>query len=92
MLGKFGILRRDYLKENKPEVYAELEKSGELDKHLQEINDEATERKFRFIEQRKKSQGVDAKLQSENFPLYLQKLQTIETEVEQQIVEEMVYV
>lgn len=92
MLGKFGILRRDYLKENKPEVYAELEKSGELDKHLQEINDEAVERKFRFLEQRKKAQGVDSKLQSENFPLYLSKLQTIEADVDMQILEEIIYV
>ncbi len=47
MLGKYGILIRDYLKEHKPEVYEELEKSGELENHLQELDTEASDHRIR---------------------------------------------
>lgn len=40
--GKYGILRLNYLKDNKPELYSQLLISGELANHLSDINARAS--------------------------------------------------
>lgn len=40
--GKYGILRMNYLKDNKPELYSQLLIGGELANHLSDINTRAT--------------------------------------------------
>ena len=43
-IGKYGMLRRTYLKEDKKNLYQSLLISGKLDSHLQEIERSAQER------------------------------------------------
>ena len=40
--GKYGILRMNFLKTNRPEFYAQLLLNGELANHLSDINVRAT--------------------------------------------------
>lgn len=91
-LGKFGLLREDYLKENKKGTYEEYLLTGELSQHLLTIDRQAYERKEVIVEQMKKAEGVNLKMQEGNFALYLQKIQTIELEAERIVLEEMIYV
>ena len=44
VIGKYGMLRRTYLKEHKKNLYQSLLMSGKLDSHLQEIERTAQER------------------------------------------------
>lgn len=44
-LGKFGCMRRDYLKEHRPQLYREYLESGQLVRHLLDTDEEAYERK-----------------------------------------------
>ena len=43
-IGKYGMLRRTYLKENRKGWYQSMMLSGKLDNHLMEIEKAATER------------------------------------------------
>ena len=43
-IGKYGMLRRTYLKENRKGWYQSMMLSGKLDRHLLEIERSATER------------------------------------------------
>ena len=43
-IGKYGMLRRTYLKENRKGWYQSMMLSGKLDRHLMEIEQAATER------------------------------------------------
>ena len=40
--GKYGIMRLNYLKENKPVLYTSLVSSGELSQHLLDVNQRAS--------------------------------------------------
>ena len=42
-LGKYGMLRKTYLKQHRPMVYDRLLLAGKLDAHLREIDKLATE-------------------------------------------------
>lgn len=41
-LGKYGILRLNFLKANRPELYAQLLTNGELSSHLSDVNNRST--------------------------------------------------
>lgn len=90
-LGRFGSERYEFLKKHKPEVLERMEREGTLKQHLIDTDKEAGERKFSIIDLKKKAEGVDIKMQSENFGLYLQKIETIDKEAEHQVFEEMIY-
>jgi len=44
-IGKYGGLRMTYLKEHRPALYHSLVVSGELNKHLVDIDETATQRR-----------------------------------------------
>ena len=41
MIGKYGMMRQTYLKENHPVEYQQLMREGKLNEHLEEVNEEA---------------------------------------------------
>lgn len=40
-MGKYGMIRRDYLREHKKDLYRELEEKDMLESHLEEVEEEA---------------------------------------------------
>ncbi|MBR1854971.1 MAG: TnpV protein [Lachnospiraceae bacterium] len=61
-------------------------------KHLAVLAWQARERKDLIVEQMKKAEGVNQKLQEEDWMEYVRRLQMIEHEAERIVLEEMVYV
>ena len=89
---KFGCLRRKYLQEYKETTFAAYVAAGELEKHLAVLAWQARERKDLIVEQMKKAEGVNQKLQEKDWMEYVRRLQMIELEAERIVLEEMVYV
>lgn len=54
-IGKYVSYRKDYLREVKPEYYAELIASGKLINHLWDIRDQAEAMKKMLVEQQQKN-------------------------------------
>lgn len=52
-IGKYVTYHEEYLKENKPEYYAQLVEQGELNAHLDNINKQAKTMKESIIEKLK---------------------------------------
>lgn len=52
-IGKYVTYHEEYLKENKPEYYAQLVEQGELNTHLDNINKQAKTMKESIIEKLK---------------------------------------
>ncbi len=50
-LGKYGMMRRAYLKEHRPILYNQLVLSGELFNHLYEVDETAHERIEEFVKE-----------------------------------------
>lgn len=58
ILGKYGRARLNYIKQHKKGLYAELLMTGELAKHLSEIDTTANKRVNEIITQMAKSENV----------------------------------
>ena len=63
-LGKYGILRKTYLKQHQPMMYDRLLLVGKLDAHLQEIDALATDQVDRIIADLAAKEGVDEQLKA----------------------------
>ncbi len=57
-IGKYGRMRKRYLKEQRPGLYTNLLLSGALDQHLTEINKACEERMDLLTHQMAKREGV----------------------------------
>lgn len=64
--GRFGRMRLKYLKEHRRATYINLKTSGQLTRHLNEIDHEANEMLRLLIEQMAQAQGITEQLKIEN--------------------------
>ena len=58
LIGKYGMLRKTYLKEQRKGLYLELVLAGKLNEHLHLIDEECNQMMDRLVEQMKEKQGV----------------------------------
>ncbi len=63
-VGKYGMLRRSYLRKSKSGIYTGMMLSGKLDSHLAEIDREATEMVESLTERMAAEQGVNENLKA----------------------------
>ena len=57
-IGKYGMMRRTYLKQHRRSLYSMLLMKGELLEHLEDIDRTATEQVQKAVEQMAKAEGV----------------------------------
>ena len=91
-IGRFGLMRRHYLKEHRKGLFASLLTSGKLNEHLYEIDRTANQRLERLSQQMAKAEGVTEQLKAENQMLWIQRMTNIRNRVEEMIREELIYV
>ena len=88
-LGKFGRMRRTYLKEHKPALYNQMLRAGELQDHLWEVNDTAREMlKYMMAEMLKRDPAPDKATNPMGWVGHMNSLQASAEEV---ILAELVY-
>lgn len=90
-IGRFGLMRRHYLKEHRKGLFASLLTSGKLNEHLYEIDRTANQRLERLSQQMAKAEGVTEQLKAENQMLWIQRMANIRNRVEEIIREELIY-
>jgi len=90
-IGIYGRMRKNYLKNHRRVFYANLLTSGELNKHLHEIDVAA----YNFMElvskQMAKQEGVTEQLKTEYQMLWIGKMENIRNRVMEMIREEIIY-
>ena len=64
--GKYGMLRKQFLKEHKPLRYQSLLLSGKLTAHLNQIDREVTEQVEVLMKQMAEKQGVNENLKRQD--------------------------
>ncbi|MDO5540711.1 MAG: TnpV protein [Eubacteriales bacterium] len=92
IIGKYGMLRRTYLKEYKSGWYQSMLLTGKLDKHLADVDEQATIRFEQIVKQMKKAEGVTEKLKNENQFVWIQKMNNIQARAMEIIGEELIFV
>lgn len=89
-IGRFGRMRRKYLKEHRKALYSLLTMKLELNDHLREINDQANEMIEAIVEQTAKAQGVNEALKASDQLLWIQRMNEIRASAEEQVIREIV--
>ena len=77
ILGKWGMLQKDYLFNHKKVVFATLLTEGKLYQHCAEVENQAQQVFNTLVEQMKAAEGVTEQLKEENQMEWLQKTNLI---------------
>ena len=90
--GRFGHLRKQFLKEHRPAVYAQLSLSGGLVAHLNEVDDACTEMVERAVKEMAKAEGVTEVLKETNQMEWVRRMNSIQNRAEEAALHDIVYV
>ena len=90
-IGKYEMLRRSYLRKNRQGTYTGLLLSGKLNKHLEEVDRQATEMMERLVFQMAKLQGVTEELKAQDQLKWIGLMNSIRAAAEEIVLRELVY-
>lgn len=90
-VGKYGMLQRSYLRENRQGIYTGLLLSGKLNKHLEEVDRQATEMVEHLVFQMVKLQGVTEELKAQDQLKWVGLMNNIRAEAEEIVLKELIY-
>ena len=91
-IGKYGRMRRSYLKEHRPVLYASLLTSGTLHRHLAEIDQACNERMEIIVSAMVKQEGVTEALKATNQMEWVRYMNSIRNRAEEIIKTELIFV
>ena len=91
-IGRWGRMRREYLREHKPIQYNCLLLSGKLWTYLADLNEQAQDRLERIIEQMKTDEGISEALKASDPMAWVQRMNNICARAEEIIREELIFV
>ena len=90
-IGKYGRMRRSYLKEHRPSLYSTLILDGILFKHLAEIDQACNERMETIISAMAKQEGVTEALKAADQMEWVRRMNSIRNRAEEIVLSELVY-
>ena len=90
-LGKYGMLRKTYLKQHRPMVYDWLLLVGKLDGHLREIDDLATEQVNRMVADMAAKEGAEEQLKAADQMRWVGLMNSVRASAEEVVLREIVY-
>lgn len=90
-IGKYGMLRRDYIKQYKRGLYASLMMSGKLGVYLSEIDGQAHERMNLLVDQFKQKRSIAEKLKATDQIRWVQEMNNIRDAAEEIVLTELIY-
>ena len=90
-IGKYGLLRKSYLKEHKRGWYSSLLLTGKLDEHLAEIDRTCTERVELIMNQLAQREGVTEALKAADQMEWVARMNNIRAKAEEIVLSELVY-
>ncbi len=90
-LGKYGRMRKDYLKEHRPVLWNSLLLSEKLYPHLQEIDEAANRRLEQMMPELMKSAGVTEELKAGDPMKWTGLMNTLKAQAEEVILKELVF-
>lgn len=89
--GKYGMLRKSFLKEHRDGVYLAYLLEGNLNAHLNEMDEQANERMEVLMRQMMKRQGIDEELKARDQMLWVGMVNNIRCAAEEIVLNEMIY-
>ena len=90
-LGKYGMMRRRYLEENRQGLSTRMILDGTLMEHLQEIDETCHRRMNQMIQAMAKAEGITEVLKAQNQLLWVQRMNLLHDCAEETVMNELVY-
>ena len=90
-IGRWGRMRREYLREHKPIQYNCLLLSGKLWTYLADLNEQAQDRLEQMIDQMKAAEGVTEDLKDADPMAWVGAMNNIRNRAEEIILQELIY-
>ena len=90
--GKYGMLRKQFLKEHRSAGYQYLLLTGKLNEHLNQIDQEAREQVDTLMEQMTDKQGVTEELKAQDQMEWVRLMNNIKASAEEIVLKNMIYV
>ena len=90
--GKYGMLRKQFLKEHRSAGYQYLLLTGKLNKHLNQTDQEAREQVETLMEQMTEKQGVTEELKAQDQMEWVRLMNNIKASAEEIVLKNLVCV
>ena len=91
-IGKYGLLKLEYLKKNKKGLYTELIMKDKLNEYLHDIDIALMKKEQSLIKELAEKENINEDLKSSNQMLWIGKMNNIKNRVEEIILKEYIYV
>ena len=89
--GKYGIIRKRFLKEHRSARYQYLLLTGKLTEHLNQIDKEVREKVEMLMEQMAEQWGVTEELKMQNQMEWVRRMNNIKNVAEEMVLLEIIY-
>ena len=90
--GKYGMLRKQFLKEHRSARYQYMLLTGKLNEHLNQIDQEVREQVETLMEQMTEKQGVTEELKAQDQMEWVRLMNNIKASAEEVVLKNMIYV
>ena len=91
-IGKYGLLRLEYIKKYKLGLYFDLLVNDNLNEYLHDIDTTVMEKVQSLIKELDEKENINEKLKQDNQILWVSKMNNIKNIVEEIILKEYIYV
>lgn len=89
--GKYGIMRKQFLKEHRSARYQYLVLTGKLTEHLNQVDKEVREKVEMLVEQMAEQWGVTEELKMQDQMEWVKRMNTIKNVAEEMVLLEIIY-
>ena len=90
-IGKYGRMRKSYLKEQRPVLFSALLLTGKLYQHLADIDQACEEHMERITRQMAEKEAVSEALKAANQMEWVARMNSIQNHAEEFVLNELVY-
>ena len=90
-LGKYALLRRRYLQQNRKVRFTNLLTSGKLNEHLMEVDKAANERMELLVAQMAQAEGITEEMKATDQMKWVGQMNNIRMSAEEQVLKELIY-
>lgn len=89
-IGRYGRMRKKYLKEHQPDTFALMLMENTLTEHLVEIDRQANEQIYLITSQLAKTEGVTENLKARDQLEWIRRMNSCRARAEEQVIREIV--
>ena len=90
-IGKYGMLRHQYLRDHKRAILTGMQMAGTLNSHLEQIDREANEQVQQIVSQMAKTQGVNEQMKVTDQMKWVKMMNSLKQSAEEIVLRELVY-